>query len=153
MMTLWYRLPFPPVLVSSRPRVPLSPAPVSLQIESHTLRFRAKPRLGQTTELNSCLQPRTLSSSTCPRRSTSASDSLGSVASLSPPAPSQQGLCPPPRGPQLGSLNPALALVARAGPGRAAPAPRARPAGPGDSGALSWRGRALPALGFGSGWG
>uniref|UniRef100_A0A8C3QSN1 Microtubule-associated protein n=1 Tax=Cyanoderma ruficeps TaxID=181631 RepID=A0A8C3QSN1_9PASS len=104
MMTLWYRLPFPFLsLVSSSPRVPLvSPALVSLQIESHKLTFRAKAKARTDHGAEIVVsKPPTLSSSTCPRRSTSASASPGSasaspgsVASPSPPpaAPSQQGL-------------------------------------------------------------
>lgn len=87
-------------LVSSSPRVPLSPALVSLQIESHKLTFRAKAKARTDHGAEIVVsKPPTLSSSTCPRRSTSASDSLGSVASPSPlpppappAAPSQQGL-------------------------------------------------------------
>lgn len=105
MMTLWYRLPFPscPLLSSSfllLAPFPFSPALVSLQIESHKLTFRekAKARTDHGAEIV-VSKPPNLSSSTSPWRSTSISESLGSVASLSPlqqPAPlaalSQQGL-------------------------------------------------------------
>lgn len=70
------------------------------QIESHKLTFRekAKARTDHGAEIV-VSKPPNLSSSTSPWRSTSVSESLGSVASLSPlqqPAPlaalSQQGL-------------------------------------------------------------
>ena len=79
---------------------PFSPALVLLQIESHKLTFReeAKARTDHGAEIV-VSKPPNLSSSTSPWRSTSVSESLGSVASLSPlqqPAPlaalSQQGL-------------------------------------------------------------
>ncbi|CAN8185200.1 unnamed protein product [Coccothraustes coccothraustes] len=66
-------------------------------IESHKLTFRAKAKARTDHGAEIVVsKPPTLSSSTCPRRSTSASDSPGSVASPSPlpppAAPSQQGL-------------------------------------------------------------
>lgn len=95
-------IPLPPPLSPSLLLLPFpfSPALVSLQIESHKLTFRekAKARTDHGAEIV-VSKPPNLSGSTSPRRSTSVSESLGSVASLSPlqqPAPlaalSQQGL-------------------------------------------------------------
>ncbi|XP_063180255.1 microtubule-associated protein 4 isoform X8 [Chroicocephalus ridibundus] len=86
--------------VGSLDNVGHSPAGGTVKIESHKLTFRekAKARTDHGAEIV-VSKPPNLSSSTSPWRSTSVSDSLGSVASLSPlqqPAPlaalSQQGL-------------------------------------------------------------
>uniref|UniRef100_A0A8C3DI69 Microtubule-associated protein n=1 Tax=Corvus moneduloides TaxID=1196302 RepID=A0A8C3DI69_CORMO len=84
--------------VGSLDNVGHSPAGGAVKIESHKLTFRAKAKARTDHGAEIVVsKPPTLSSSTCPRRSTSASDSLGSVASPSPlpaplAAPSQQGL-------------------------------------------------------------
>ncbi|XP_027761766.1 microtubule-associated protein 4 isoform X11 [Empidonax traillii] len=86
--------------VGSLDNVGHSPAGGTVKIESHKLTFRekAKARTDHGAEIV-VSKPPNLPSSTSPRRSTSASESLGSGASLSPlpqpavpAAPSQQGL-------------------------------------------------------------
>ncbi|XP_027524367.1 microtubule-associated protein 4 isoform X5 [Corapipo altera] len=86
--------------VGSLDNVGHSPAGGAVKIESHKLTFRekAKARTDHGAEIV-VSKPPNLSSSTSPRRSTSASESLGSGASPSPlprpaapAAPSQQGL-------------------------------------------------------------